>query len=167
MPRKLAYRIASLCAFSVVALLAGNLCLYGQDLKILANVPDSHRQLLRDRIQEFVNAHKEKNWSKVYDMLGTQYKSAAQKPYNRAEFISRKLYSRISKFVPQAVQKMDENWWMVEGCGTWSDGGKMRASFDAYLEQGTWYFSDIWSVVPCIDCEPESCKINKSPEAKN
>jgi hypothetical protein len=125
---------------------------------IFASVPEKEQSQLKARLAVFVLYHQEKDWIKVYELLGSQYKNAWTKPADQDEFVKKRLYSSIEKFTPSSVQRMDEGWWMIWGCGTFRNGGQMTASLEAYFENGSWYFSDIWSVAPCIDCKPDSCK---------
>lgn len=142
----------------VITFVVGAEITYGQKSDIWSPVPSEQRDLLKSRFSEFVRAHKEKDWSKVFDYLGSQYKNSSAVPYTKAEFINKKLYSRAKKFTVRSAQKMDEGWWMIWGCASFPTDGNMEAALEAYFEEGNWYFSDIWSSPPCIDCKPKSCK---------
>lgn len=123
-----------------------------------ANLPESQRERLKSRLTEFVEYHRSRQWEKVYDLLAERDKIAVEGGLPKELFLKKKLYSSIRKFTPRSVQKMDETWWTVWGCGTFDRGGSMEASVDAYLQEGEWYFSDIWSSAPCIDCMPKDCR---------
>src|SRR5262245_33178402 len=123
-----------------------------------AAVPPSQGERLKSRLAEFVEYHRTKQWDKVYDLIAERDKNAVEGGMPRDVFLKKRLYSRIRKFTPKSVLKMDDNWWMVEGCGTFDRGGAMESAVEAYLQDGEWYFSDIWSSPPCIDCMPRSCK---------
>jgi len=123
-----------------------------------ANVPESQRERLKSRLAEFVEYHRTKQWNKVYDLIAERDKNAVEGGLPREVFLKKKLYSHVRKFTPKSVQKMEDDWWMVWGCGTFDRGGSMEAAVEAYLQDGDWYFSDIWSSPPCIDCMTKSCK---------
>jgi len=123
-----------------------------------ADVTPSPRERLKSRLAEFVEYHRTKQWDKVYDLIAKSVKNAVEDGLPRDVFLKKKLYSRIGKFTPKSVQKMDDDWWIVWGCGTFDRGGAIESAVEAHLEDGDWYFSDIWSSSPCIDCAPRSCK---------
>ena len=132
---------------------------FGQRKSELFNeVPAPQRENLETRLYDFIEFHRNKQWEKVYELIGQQYKNATESKLPKDEFLNKKLYSRIEKFTPKSVQKMSDGWWMIYGCGTFARGGKMEAGVEAYFENGNWYFSDIWSVAPAIDVIPRSCK---------
>jgi len=122
------------------------------------DVPQSQRERLKSRLAEFVEYYRTKQWNKVYDLLAERNKNAVEGGLPRDIFLKKKLYSNIRRFTPKSVQKMEDDWWIVEGCGTFDRGGSMEAGVEAYLQDGDWYFSDIWSSPPYIDCMPKSCK---------
>ena len=122
-----------------------------------ADVPSSQRDRFKSRLTEFVDYHRAKQWNAVYDLLGDRYKDAAEGGMPRELFLKKKLYSTVRRFTPRSVQKMDSDWWTIWGCATFESGGGVESMFEAYLQNGDWYFSDIW-VSTCIDCLPRKCK---------
>jgi hypothetical protein len=118
----------------------------GQKTDPFVDVPSSQRERLKSRLNEFIEYHRTKQWDKVYDLLGAQYKSAVEGGLPRDQFLKRKLYSRIRKFTPKVAQKAGDGWWMISGCGTFDRGGGVESLIEAYLQDGEWYFSDVWSV---------------------
>lgn len=123
-----------------------------------ADVPAVQRERLKARLSKFVDYHRTGQWDKVYDLLAERAKNDVEGGQPREIFLKKKLYSSVRKFTPRSVRKMDNDWWMVWGCGTFDRGGAIEATVEAYLQDGDWYFSDIWSSAPCIDCAPKSCK---------
>jgi hypothetical protein len=123
-----------------------------------ADVPSSQRERLRLRLVEFIDYHRTKQWNKVYDLLAERDKNAVEGGLPRDIFLKKKLYSTVRKFTAKSLQKMDNDWWTVWGCADFDRGGNMEAALEAYLQDGDWYFSDIWSSPPCIDCTPQSCR---------
>jgi len=131
---------------------------HGQKADPFADIPSSQRERLRSRILEFVEYHRTKQWNRVYDLLAERGKNAVEGGLPRDVFLKKKLYSTVKKFTTKSVQKMDNDWWMLWGCADFGRDGNMEAAFEAILQDGDWYFSDIWSSPPCIDCMPRSCK---------
>src|SRR5215510_11508761 len=141
----------------LIALLISPIVVEGTPIQQKADpfavVPPSQGERLKSRLAEFVEYHRTNQWDKVYDLIAERYKIAVEGGLPRDVFLKKKLYSPIRKFTPKSVQKMDDNWWMVEGCGTFDRGGAMESAVEAYLHDGEWHFSDIWSS-SCIDCMP-------------
>jgi hypothetical protein len=131
-----------------------------QQKDAFANVPAAQREKLKLRLAEFLEYHRTREWNKVYDLIGEQYKNANSEGLSREIFLKKKLYSTIRKFTPTSVYKLDDshNWWMVSGCGTFDAGEPIESSVEAYLQDGDWYFSDVWAAPRCVDCTPKSCK---------
>jgi hypothetical protein len=123
-----------------------------------ADVPASQRERLKSWLSEFVELHRSKQWNRVYDFIAEWSKNAAESGLPRDRFLKKKLYSGVRRFTPRSVQKMDNGWWMVWGCGSFDRGRSMEAAVEAYFQDGDWYFSDIWCSPPCIDCLPKDCK---------
>ncbi|HEV8368831.1 MAG TPA: hypothetical protein VGQ39_12835 [Pyrinomonadaceae bacterium] len=130
----------------------------GQKPDPFANVPASQRDRLKSRLTEFVDYHRTKQWERVYDLLAERSKQAVEGGLPKDLFLKKKLYSEAKKFTPTSIQKMDDDWWMIWGCATYQRGGAMESALEAYFQDGNWFFSDIWSSPPCIDCTPRSCK---------
>lgn len=123
-----------------------------------AEVPATQREKFKSRLEEFVEYHRTRQWDKVYDLIAERHKIAVEGGLPRDVFLSKKLYSPITRFTPESIKKMDDESWMVLGCGTFDEGGPMESAVEAYLQDGDWYFSDIWSAPACVDCKPKSCK---------
>jgi hypothetical protein len=123
-----------------------------------ADVPVSQRDKLKSRLIEFVDYHRTKQWDKVYDLLAERSKQATEDGLPKDRFLKKKLYSDAKKFTPTSVQRLADDWWMIWGCATYDRGGTMESALEAYVENGRWFFSDIWSSPPCIDCTPRHCK---------
>jgi hypothetical protein len=51
-------------------------------------------------------------------LLAERDKNAAMSGLPRDRFLKKKLYSTFRRFTPKAVQKMDNDWWMISGCAT-------------------------------------------------
>ncbi|MFN0279404.1 MAG: hypothetical protein ACKVRN_12540 [Pyrinomonadaceae bacterium] len=128
---------------------------FSQSVDVFSTVPAEHREQLKIKLIEFVAAHKEKNWSKVFDFLGPHY----IEPYGKDEFVRKKLYSQVRRFTPKSIFEALEGSWNIEGCASFARSGSVEAGLEAYLKDGKWFFSEIWSSPPCIDCRPRSCKL--------
>jgi hypothetical protein len=123
-----------------------------------ADVPASQRERLKSRLSEFVELHRSKNWSRVYDLIAERAKNATEGGMPRDMFLKKKLYSSVRRFTPRSAKKIDDDWWIVGGCGGFDRGENIEAVVEAYFQDGDWYFSDIWGSFPCIDCMPKDCK---------
>ena len=120
-----------------------------------ADVPQSQRERLKSCLNEFIEYHRTKQWDKVYELLGEQYKSAIEGGLPRDLFLKKKLYIRLRKFTPRYAQKAGNGWWMISGCGVYDRGRGVDSLVEAYLQDGEWYFSEISSIGidSTISCE--------------
>jgi hypothetical protein len=125
-----------------------------------AAVPPSQRDQLRSRLLEFVAYHRAKDWEKVYDLLAQKGKDRVEGGLSRNRFLKERLNSRFSRFTPKATQYniQGDAAITIWGCASFDRGGNLEAALDAYLQNGDWYFTEIWSVAPCVDCAPRQCK---------
>jgi len=123
-----------------------------------ALVPAVERDRLKMRLAEFVEFHRTKQWERVYDLLAERTKHAAKGGLPKDIFLRKRLYSTVKKFTPKYIQKINAlDSWMIEGCATYDDGDTMESAVEAYEQNCDWFFSDIWSSAPCVDCKPRSC----------
>ena len=131
-----------------------------------ATVPESLRPRLEERLRLFVELHRGRDWGGVYDMIAPEAKEGVVGGLAKERFLRERLYSRVQRFTATATVFMGGDGvrqeWSIEGCAEFEQPGpnaRMRAGLSAYWTEGDWYFSDIWSSVPCIDCAPEGCKL--------
>src|SRR5262245_23706575 len=111
----------------LIALLISPIVVEGTPIQQKADpfavVPPSQGERLKSRLAEFVEYHRTNQWDKVYDLIAERDKNSVEGGLPRDVFLKKKLYSRIRKFTPKSVQKMDDNWWMMWGCGNFDRGG--------------------------------------------
>ena len=108
---------------------------------------------------QFVDYHRTKQWDGVYDMLAERSKESHEGGLPKDVFLVKELYSSVRRFTPRTVKRMDtDDAWMISGCATYDRGDAIDSALQAYLENGEWFFSDIWGDFPCVDCKPRDCK---------
>jgi hypothetical protein len=124
------------------------------------DLPGDRRENLKSRLAEFIEDHRTKQWEKVYSMYADQYKQGAVEFPTKDKFLKQQLYSRVHKFTVRALQRMPDRQdaWMIWGCASFDGSGGLEAALETYYERGDWYFGDIVSVVPCVDCPPNECR---------
>ena len=124
-----------------------------------------HRDRLEQRLSVFVSHHRARDWSQVHAMLSVQYKGSLGVDASLERFVEGRRFSRLRRFTPsQSIQLSgapDPPLVLVIGCGEFERLGpnlNEESSVECTWEDDDWYFSEIRSQAPCLDCQPRSCK---------
>jgi hypothetical protein len=136
--------------------------------KVFAPIDPTLQPHLSERLKLFVEYDRTQQWDKLYDL--TYKPDIKNEP--RDQFIKRqRLFSgagasRTIAFTPQSTQKSPEGItdnFLIEGCLKINWKGRVRrwrATVDAYLVDGEWYFTGIFTIVAGTDAPPQPCLKN-------
>ena len=131
----------------------------------LRAAPEIYRARLELRLSEFVSHHRTKNWAQVHAMLSEQFRKTLGGDASLDRFIDERRYSRLKRFTPMRSTELsgapDPPLVIVIGCGELERLGpnlNEEADVECTWENEDWYFTEIRSHLPCLDCQPRGCK---------
>lgn len=128
-------------------------------------VPEILRTRLELRLADFVSHHRAKDWAQVHAMLSEQFRKSLGGDASLARYIDQRRFSRLRRFTPMQSTEIsgapDPPMVLVIGCGEFDRPGpnlNEESDIECSWENGDWYFSEIRSHLPCLDCQARGCK---------
>jgi hypothetical protein len=141
---------------------------YGQEKQKVdpfADVPQSLRARLADRLGLLVEYHRVQQWDKMYELLGEQFKNSIEGGMSKERWLRDHPHYKLSRFTPKRATLLsgtpENGYWIIRGCGEYSRFGpneKLESSVEAYRQNGDWFFSSVGIQFPCIHCAPKGCR---------
>ena len=147
---------------SVTVSLGCTLAFAGNVKEPLANIPSEKRELLRKRLDTYVQQSRGRNWGKLYDLVS----DAGRGGISRQAFVTAmeaghgKQFANapdLLEFRPDRAEDREDHGYDIYGCGKARREGMMFngiAVIHAEFEHGDWFFTG-WSFT---DFPNEPCK---------
>lgn len=142
-------------------------------VEVFADVPTDKRTRLIERFEIFIRYYRERDKTKIYDLIGEQAKRGLVGGLSRERFIKEVYLPKLKKFEVEDITELKTEQgtsfgiWIISGCGEYSRFGpnkKLESRIEAYWQNSDWYFSEVVTPFP-LHGEPRECNWKSASRA--